>query len=203
MKLAHRLQGEMEFQGLDIAVENKPGSVRSGVDKDGKPWRTKMKYPYGYIRKTTGNDGEDVDCYVGPNLQATHAYVVHQKKDDGSYDEDKVMLGFDSEEEARKAYLAHYNTDKYLGPISAVSMEKLLKLVEEREVLKKISQAAFLDEIEKIASPMKAFRFWRGMREYDKATLNQKMQKAKAMMAEHQEASAGSGESEKMQALWG
>jgi hypothetical protein len=141
-KVAFKLQGEMKFQGLDIAIENKPGSVRKGVDKDGKPWRTVMKWPYGYIRGTKGADGEDVDCYVGVVKDAPKAFVVHQKKDDGSYDEDKVMLGFESAEAARKGYLEHYNTDKFLGPIKAVAMDRFKKLVESGKKLVKISASS-------------------------------------------------------------
>lgn len=141
-KVAFKLQGEMSFQGLDIAVENKPGSVRKGVDKDGKPWRTVMKWPYGYIRGTKGADGEEVDCYVGVVKDAPKAFVVHQKKDDGSYDEDKVMLGFESAQAARKGYLEHYNTDKFLGPIKAVAMDRFKKLVESGKKLTKISASS-------------------------------------------------------------
>jgi len=130
-KLAFKLQGHTEHQGLDIAIENRKGSVRKGVDKDGKPWRTEMKHPYGYIKGTKGSDGEEVDCYVGPDDDATHAHVVHQNKDDGkTYDEDKVMLGFSSKAEARKAYLEHYNDPKFLGPITSLPVERLKELLE-------------------------------------------------------------------------
>jgi Inorganic Pyrophosphatase len=138
-----KLQGETSFQGLDVAIENRKGSVRKGVDKDGKPWRTEMKFPYGFIRGSKGADGEEVDAYVGPKKDATHAFVVHQRKEDGkTYDEDKVMLGFGSEEEARKAYLAHYNDPKFLGPIKEVMMERFKKLVSSGKRLIKISAGA-------------------------------------------------------------
>jgi Inorganic Pyrophosphatase len=156
MKLAdaeHKLQGHMAFQGLSIAIENQKGSVRSGVGKDGKKWHTKMTCPYGYIVSTLGADHEGVDCFVGENKKAENAYVVHQKKDDGSYDEDKVILGVDSVEEAKKLYLSNYNTDKYLGPIKTVPMERLKALVTSGKKLTKISSivlASFLDELSAI-----------------------------------------------------
>ncbi len=156
MKLADaefKLHGHTTHQGLGIAIENRKGSVRSGVDKDGKEWRTVMRHPYGYIKNTKGADGEEVDCYVGPHKTAPHAFVVHQKKHDGSYDEDKVMLGFKSEDHARKAYLKHYDTPKFLGPISSVTMERLKELLASKKKLVKISevtQSAFLDELANI-----------------------------------------------------
>jgi hypothetical protein len=150
----HKLRGHLEHQGIPIAVENPKGSVRSGVDKSGKPWRTVMKHPYGYIQGTKGADGEEVDAYVGPKKDATHAYVVHQHKDNGTgYDEDKVMLGFKDEQAARRAYLQHYDDPKFLGPISAVPIERLKALISEKKRLVKISepmQASFLDELGQI-----------------------------------------------------
>jgi hypothetical protein len=149
----HPLQGHTTHQGIPVAIENRKGSVRSGVDKDGKPWRTVMKHPYGYIKGTKGADGEEVDAYVGPKKDATHAFVVHQNKHDGkTYDEDKVMLGFRSEDHARKAYLKHYNDPKFLGPISSVPMERFKEIIKGKGKLVKISSVlpSFLDELGRI-----------------------------------------------------
>ena len=151
----YKLEGHMSFQGLRIAVENKIGSTRSGHDKDGKPWHTLMKAAYGYIVGSKGADDEGVDCYVGPNKDAPNAYVVHQKREDGSYDEDKVMLGCSSLKEARELYLIHYNTEKFLGPIKEVPMERLKALLSEKKTLTKISSvmyAGFVDELTAIWS---------------------------------------------------
>ena len=143
-KVAYTLQGHTDFQGLKISIENKKGSVRKGVDKDGNKWRTVMKAPYGYLTGTKGADGEGVDVYVGPNKEAPFAFVVHQHKDDGTgFDEDKAILGVDSEEEAKKLYLEHYDDPKFLGPISKVSIERLKALVDSGKVLTKISRSLF------------------------------------------------------------
>lgn len=148
-KLAFKLQGHTEFQGLRLAIENRKGSVRSGTDKDGKPWRTKMVHPYGYIKGTKGSDGEEVDMYLGPKPDATHAFVVHQNKDDGkTYDEDKVMLGFGSKEEATKAYLKHYNDPKFLGPVKEVPMQRIEALVGAAKPTIKISRIATFADLE-------------------------------------------------------
>lgn len=146
-----KLQGHLVHQGIPIAVENRKGSVRSGVDADGKPWRTEMKHPYGYIKNSKGADGEEVDAYVGPVKDATHVHVVHQRKADGTgYDEDKVMLGFASKDDARKAYLAHYNSPKFLGPMKSVPIDRFKELLATNKKLVKISaitQSAFLEEL--------------------------------------------------------
>lgn len=36
----HKLQGRTKLYGMDISIENKKGSYRSGVDSDGHKWRT-------------------------------------------------------------------------------------------------------------------------------------------------------------------
>lgn len=150
-KKSYRLQGQTEVQGIPIAIENKPGSVRKGTDSDGNEWKTKMKAPYGYIKGTKGADGDEVDAFVGPDKEAPNAFVVHQHKPDGTgYDEDKVILGTGSKAEAKKLYLAHYDDPKFLGPISRVSTERLKELVASKKQLVKISQVSYramLDEL--------------------------------------------------------
>jgi hypothetical protein len=134
-KDAYRLQGHTTFQGLPIAIENRKGSVREGVDEDGKPWRSVFKLPYGYIKKTEGNDGEEIDAFIGPHKDAPKAFIVHQRKiTDGSFDEDKVLLGLRSKAEARKVYLDHYDGagPKLLGPITAMMVEELRRRLREK-----------------------------------------------------------------------
>lgn len=125
-----KLQDRVSFRGLDIAIENKKGSVRSGVDNDGEEWKTKMFYPYGYIRGTMGVDGDAVDCFVGPNKEGEKVFIIHQEDpENGKFDEDKVMLGFDTLDYARAAYLAHYDDQKFLGKITAMNFEEFKKKV--------------------------------------------------------------------------
>lgn len=103
-------QGLIDFQGIKIDVENKRGSYRTGRDKDGNEWRVLMHHHYGEIRDTRGTDGDKLDAYVGPNHDSSLVVVVHQcKPDTGEYDEDKVMLGFNSVEEAIGAYKNQYD----------------------------------------------------------------------------------------------
>lgn len=49
-------------------------------------------------------------------------YVVDQVNPDGSFDEHKLMYGFQNQEEARKAYLSNYRPGwQGLGAITAVN----------------------------------------------------------------------------------
>jgi len=102
-------EGFINFQGLEIDIENASGSTRKGVGPDG-PWTNYMHSHYGEIRKTEGTDGDKLDVYVGPNHDSSIVVVIHQVNPwDGKYDEDKVMIGFDSVEEAIGAYKKQYD----------------------------------------------------------------------------------------------
>jgi len=118
-------KGHRSFQGLPITVENPAGSVRSGVSKGGHRWSTTMKHDYGYIKETLGSDGDHYDCYVGPHDDATHAYVVDTMKPPHftEPDEQKAMLGFSDEQQARDGYLAHYDNPGFIGKVTSMPME--------------------------------------------------------------------------------
>lgn len=123
-------KAHVKFAGLDVSIENKAGSTRTGQGRDGKTWSRPMHNDYGYIRRTEGVDGDHVDVYLGPNEKADTAYVVHQlKPDTGAYDEDKCMLGFDSEAAAKACYLKHVPTPNFFGAITPVPMSMFTEKV--------------------------------------------------------------------------
>lgn len=101
-------KGTVWLGGLLCAIESPKGAFRTGIDPNGKPWRSQLMAHYGYIKNTLGNDGDPVDCFIGPNAdQAAIAYVINQRVG-GAFDEHKVMLAFASEDAARRAYLGSY-----------------------------------------------------------------------------------------------
>lgn len=114
--------GTIDFRGLKIGVENAPGTWRTG-----NGWKTLMRVPYGEFLhgKAGGTDGDKLDVFVGPSRNCENVYIVHQnfvrgpKK--GQYDEDKVMLGFDTPAQAKKAYLAHYDSEKYFRSMTIMA----------------------------------------------------------------------------------
>lgn len=125
-----KLQGKMEFQGLPIAVENKKGSVRKWHDPhNGTDGETKMQHPYGYVEGTLGMDGDEVDVYVGPNDTSTKVFVITQNKAPKftEVDEQKVMLGFNSGEEAKAAYLKHYDNPKFFHSMKELSLDEFVQ----------------------------------------------------------------------------
>lgn len=124
---AHKLSRRMYFRDLHISIETDKGELRHWYDPhNNTKGSTKMKYPYGYIRRTKGTDGDHVDVYVGPNERAKYVYIVNQNKapDFTKFDEQKCMLGFLSENAAKTAYLAHYDNPKFLGSITRMPYEE-------------------------------------------------------------------------------
>jgi hypothetical protein len=110
------------YKGIEIDIEWPKGSVRSYEGDD--TYVTHMKCHYGYARGIDGNDGEELDIYLGDN-DSDIAFIIEQVKEDGSYDEDKICLGFNDEEEAVDMYLCHMPAFM-LGDIRAVPVDKLL-----------------------------------------------------------------------------
>lgn len=125
-------KGHIKFGGYDFTIENPKGSERKGVDADGKQWSVKMHDTYGYIRGKIGKDGDHLDMFINDSADLDkwngNVYVVDQVNDDGSFDEHKVMYGYDSVDEAKKSYLANYSKGwKGLGNITGVDKETFKK----------------------------------------------------------------------------
>jgi len=120
-KMAH-----IQVQGMDITIENPKGSFRSGTDEDGRAWKTEMKSHYGYFKGTTGKDGDQIDAFIGENPESQTVFVVDQNHSKtGGFDESKVMLGYNSPEEAKAAYMANYEPEwKGFGSITPVGVEQ-------------------------------------------------------------------------------
>lgn len=119
-----KLQGRMKFQGLQVSVENRKGTYRTGINDKGRKWRNYMHYPYGYIRGTVGKDKDHLDCYIGPNKESNRVFIIHQNNPEtGKYDEDKVMLGWNTPGEAKKAYLGQYDSPKFFGSMEETDID--------------------------------------------------------------------------------
>ena len=106
--------GHVSIKGMKITIENPIGSKRTFKRNDGTTGYVIMRNHYGYFGYTSGQgkDGDAVDVFLGPNTDDfERVYVIDQNKTDGSFDESKVMIGFNSKEEAKKAYLSNYSSD--------------------------------------------------------------------------------------------
>lgn len=125
-------KGHIKFGGYDYTIENPKGSTRSGKDADGKEWKVTMHDTYGYIRGKFGKDGDHLDMFINDKADLDNwngdVFVVDQVNPDGSFDEHKVMYGYDSMNDAKKAYLANYSKGwQGLGNITGVSKDEFDK----------------------------------------------------------------------------
>lgn len=120
-----------QWQGLTIAIEHPEGTVREGVDETGRAWRTVFRYAYGEILDTIGLDGDPVDVFIGNYPDAPEVYVVQQmkRKQWDVADEQKCMINFASIDEARDAYLGHYDDPRFFGGITAMPVEEFVAKV--------------------------------------------------------------------------
>lgn len=117
-------KGHIKIDGYDITIETPKGSERSGVDTNGQPWSVTMNNTYGYIRGTEGVDGDHIDVFLSDNPAGGKVYVIDQMNEDGSFDEHKVMYGFNSALAAKRAYMKNYSPGwKGLGKTTEVSKE--------------------------------------------------------------------------------
>ena len=119
-------KGHIKFGGYDYTIENPKGSTRSGKDADGKEWKITMHDTYGYIRGKFGKDGDHLDMFINDKADLDNwngdVFVVDQVNPDGSFDEHKVMYGYDSMDDAENAYLANYSKGwQGLGNITGAS----------------------------------------------------------------------------------
>lgn len=101
--------GHISVKGMKIAIENPIGSKRYYTE-DGEKKYNVMKNHYGYFNVTKGKDGDAVDVFIGPDIEDfENVYCVDQSNDKGEFDETKVMLGFKSKKDAKKAYFANFS----------------------------------------------------------------------------------------------
>lgn len=101
-------KGHANIGGLDVSIETPAGGVRKGVGPDGTPWENTAPAHYGYIKRTTGADGDHVDVTLGPKAHEAenHPVFVFDQKDPatGKFDEHKSFMGFERPTDAIDAY---------------------------------------------------------------------------------------------------
>ena len=128
-------KGHVQVGTFDITIEQPEGSIRRGTDADGKKWESKMHNTYGYFRGTEGVDGDHIDVFLSNDIDGWNGhkvFVVDQYNPDGTFDEHKVMLGFNDMGEAKSDYLANYEKGWENGrriDISSTNLEDFEKWI--------------------------------------------------------------------------
>ena len=152
--------GHIRIAGLDISIENPQGSKRSGVDRGGKPWESEMQHHYGYIRGTVGKDKDHIDVFVKPGTPEDYdgpVFVVDQKDpSSGAFDEHKIMVGFSSLAEAKKAYHSNYSKDwRGMQSISTLPLAEFKAWLKDGDTTKPLAPATGPRKEEPAKAPRK------------------------------------------------
>jgi phage-related protein (TIGR01555 family) len=118
-----------QLHGLHVVVENPAGSLRRGRgDRPETSWEVRMPADYGYVRGTTGADGDQVDCFLGSNPRSQKVWIIDQRDlQSGLFDEHKCMLGYDSAADAMKDYEQAYHDGRSEDRIMGVRRVSMLQ----------------------------------------------------------------------------
>jgi phage gp29-like protein len=123
-------KGIFPWKGLEIAIENPKGSVRTKTSpSSGREWSRTMASHYGYFRRTSANDGDNLDVFIGNHPDSDFVLVIKQVDQDGEFDEFKVVVGCLNRKEARKLYLANYPAGWKCGPAASMTVDLFKKWV--------------------------------------------------------------------------
>jgi hypothetical protein len=202
-------KGHVRFDGMDISIENPAGSTRSGIARDGTPWETTMQQHYGYIKGTVGMDKDHIDTFIGKNEDSKKVFVVDQvNPDTGKPDEHKVMLGFDTMQQARDAYQSNYDANWRGGKqITETSMDDFKAWLKDGKTKQPIAknapeEAVTTDFHQAIAAPpgLEKARRLKAERDSEKQRIaehDKGMEQLAAKWSEQDKAAASAAELEK------
>jgi phage-related protein (TIGR01555 family) len=126
---------DLDFAGIPLSIEYEKGERRQIHNDRGQlVFDNLVKHPYGFIRNTVGRDGDEIDIILGPVENAPNVYIIDMQDlgpdVDKREDEDKIMLGFPAEEDAKRAFLGMYPPD-FLRAIEEVTLEDFINRLED------------------------------------------------------------------------
>ena len=138
--------GHVMIGPLNVSIQFPLGSERNGTSDSGEIWSTQMPADYGYIKRSQGADGEQVDVYLGPQAHqaAQHqVFVVDQiNPDTGEFDEHKAMIGFPSQATAQSVYGAAFSDGSgpsRIGAVTPMSFDQFVTWVRKGDTKKAIA----------------------------------------------------------------
>ncbi len=135
---------------VELALEWPKGSIRKyekdGVLKDG----CTMVVSYGFIPGTTSPDGEELDMYLGDAIRSEKVFLLLQKptpydlKMGHKLPEKKYMLGFETIEEAEKAF-KNCMPAKWFKSVKEITWEQFKADIEEAKIKPDVIKSVEVD----------------------------------------------------------
>ena len=144
--------------GVIIPIEWQAGETRTWPGSD---YSRLMSADYGYVRSTEGEDGEELDVYVGPDLDSDQVFAIKQLKDDGSFDEMKYMVGYDSQDEAETSFCLHMKPEQ-MGEVDPMSFDEFKQLMPPEAIAKDIQRESHMIRIGDLVKIASKDRFYIG-----------------------------------------
>lgn len=185
-KAGNYRKGRIKVAGLKIAIENPCGSVRKGVDDGGREWKSKLFAHYGYIEKSKGYDGDEMDVFIKENTPTDwsgRVFIINQiEPKTGDFDEHKCMIGYASKEEAIDGYFANYDDDwAGLGSVDELSLENFKLLVggaivafdSASERIKLLGEAQSIIKSQENANPIERIKLAKRLNEISRMVFGQ------------------------------
>lgn len=123
----------LNFGSFVVAIETPKYGMRQGPG-----WISTPPADYGYIVNTTGADGDEMDCYLGPNPESNMVYVVDQNQIGKSeFDEHKCMLGYDSMQAAKDDYIiGHTHGAQIFRNVTPMSIKAFKEWLDKGDISK-------------------------------------------------------------------
>lgn len=138
-----------EYAGLSVVIDRPKGTVIRGRLADGTQWERKWSVDYGYFPRTDGGDGQGLDVFLGPNPKSRRVFWTTHKNPDGSFQQLKTFIGFESPEDALALYEASYPDDLRGGPMRETSVALLSALLGRKpeEIMAKLQEGPTLFDL--------------------------------------------------------
>lgn len=151
-------KGHLNLNGHQITIENPKGSKR-------RPEWPPLKHHYGYIKGTVGKDKDHIDVFMSDKAgdKGLPVFVVDQiDPKTGKFDEHKVMMGFESQGKAAKAYKDNYEKGwEGLKNITQMSQEDFKAWLRDGDTKKPAAKVS-RETAKTQATDTPAFRKWFG-----------------------------------------
>ena len=126
LKKSRPIIDQYNFLDIPILIEKKTGDILHWKDEHGNKGQTTMRYDYGYIINTKGLDGQEIDVFVGNQKKSNKVYIIKERYN-GKIDQEKIMLGFDNKEDAKKAFLLHYCSTDFFDSMIEMDIHQFKK----------------------------------------------------------------------------
>lgn len=142
-------KAHVKVQGLDISIENPKGSTRSGTGPEGD-WSVTMPAHYGYIRRSEGADGDQVDVFIGDQVDAPEAYVIDQlDPTTGEFDEAKIVMGVPDMVSAIQTYDESFSGggQDRIGSVTPLSIDELKAWIKSGDTKKPLGNIAAAQKV--------------------------------------------------------